>query len=619
MLDRQIERRHGFGGVGHRLGAAGFSIFRQIQTSQAGGQLAGALAVPLQLAGGFPALQVDLPEAVVEVAGQLQGVDRASHGHELVGAQIEPIQRQRVGLAAVAAVSAIAVGRLDQAAPEIGIDARGLDRQQHALIRQTRVRAANGDQAALDHRLAFVVAAHQLKAQHVAQAGRQLVPLAGRRPLAARPPALGRLRQFRRRLAFEHQRQGIGGRLVEGLRQAGGDALQGRFDAHLGGPLLHPDGAGPRRAAGQMLEQRVAILLAQGAHAHAARRPHGDAAVLGRHVERHGHAEHAGAHLPGFEHVAGEMEFAVDVGERRQVGIVGQPVAGQPKTAVNPAVDHAVERQVEPEAQLAIARGDHVLGEMVDALAHRAGFDEAQKIRGRAGGCPGNDQLGLVQVGDLRLGVGYLDAPEFGPLGADDHARTNELQVAGDILEARPAGGIAQAGALKRPLDLEDARAVAIGKAVQVALQAQRCRRRAADDGRAQPVARVLIDHQRHVAPDGGAAGAREPGGQIDLAGTGGQGAIVAAGFAGRVGVVETRLAELDGHARRHRPSSRRRRRARRAAGWGRRTRLAARDWHPGWPVPACRPFRCPRHCRSARKTPAPRLAAAGRDSGSAP
>jgi hypothetical protein len=68
--------------------------------------------------------------------------------------------------------------------------------------------------------------------------------------------------------------------------------------------------------------------------------------------------------------------------------------------------------RLELEVEFAVAFGLHVLGEMVDALADRAGLDEAQEVRRRPGGLAAHGQqfLGLLEVGDLGAHLAQLDA-----------------------------------------------------------------------------------------------------------------------------------------------------------------------------------------------------------------
>ena len=521
-VDREVDggKFVGHVDVGGRLARRDL---RNRQLRQMAGNPAGAAAVPFEIADGVPALQLALPDAGAVRGVQAQGGDAAAVGRQFVGAQVELAERQRR--------LALPVGR--HAPPEVEVDALGVHGQQHAAFRQAR-RGADGDDAALDLRAAVVAAAHQRCLEHVAHgdAG-QVAP------------------RRRRRLALDDQRQQLGGGLVERFGQRGSDALQARFEPQFGLFLLHPDHGAPGRGARQVLEQRMAEALGERAHRQGAAGLDHDAAV-GRagDIDAHRQAQQVGAYPLRIEAVGREVQFAVDLGQRRQVAVGRQLVGDEAVAAIDPAIDDVMQGQLEVQAQLAVAGGGHVGGVVVDALAHRTGLDELEETRRGAGGAAvdGEQLRAGSELGDLGGHRTEADAENAAALPADQHARAFEQQLAVEAANLRPIRRIAQHGAAKAALDLEyPVLAVLVGEFGQVALEAQSdLVRHAADDGAPEPVARLLIHDQGHIAPDGAAGAMAQLGAQVDLARPAGAcEPIAAAGFTGRVLVAEGRALQM--------------------------------------------------------------------------
>ena len=290
----------------------------------------------------------------------------------------------------------------------------------------------------------------------------------------------------------------------------------------------------------ELLPQRGDAGLAAGIDLHIA--------FGGADIDHQRHAQQIAADAARIEVVAGKAQRAANLGQRRQVAIHHQAVAVEAETAVDLRAGQLAQRQPELELELAVALGAHVLGEMVDALADRTGFDEAKEIRRRAGGLAAHQEhfVGLLKIGDLGAHLAQLDAEALAALARDQHALAREQQLAVDVVDLGPGGGIAQLGLLELAAHLEEALlAIAERKIPEVAAQSQRgVGGLAADDRAAQPVAHVLADHQRHVAPNGLATATRQAGLHVDPPRALLQRAPGAAGFAGRIAVVEGGLVQ---------------------------------------------------------------------------
>ena len=299
-----------------------------------------------------------------------------------------------------------------------------------------------------------------------------------------------------------------------------------------------------------MVEQRQIERLAERHHAQVALRIEHHAAIrpaAAGHPE--GVAENPRGAVPDGELALGEADLPRRLGKGRQRRVDLEPVVGKLVFAPHPRIGQLAQRQNQMQIETAGALDPEGIGEMVDALAHRAVGDETQEILGRAVGGAVNVEHAVgfeIRQYDghvLQFGTEDATAP-----GLHRHAGGFEKQFAGHAFDLRPARGVVELSILDPRGDPESAvLRVAEGELRQFALEHQpRIHRAAAGQTVLQPVAGVLADHARHVAPHGAAVGIRETRLQVDLAGRIGARPVAPGRRAASVPVGESGAGERD-------------------------------------------------------------------------
>jgi len=436
-------------------------------------------------------------------------------------------QRHRVqGQPAITAVPPGGVRR-QMAAPGVGVDEGAANAHRQPALGQLQFAVANREHALFP----LLATAHDHTLRRLAQRYPILLTTGiGQRTLDA-------------------QRQDGGRRFVERLGQRRTDPLQIGLDHHRGIALADVDIRLPAGRTAQPVEQRPAEMLA---HLLNRRRSGGlypDPGPLAAHLHLEAATEGPPLDVAGLHATLGNLQAAIDLGQRRQPRHHLQLVVAEGIVGAQPGLGRTPQRQVEMQVERAVAAGLHAVGEAVDLVGHRALADEAEKIGGLPFGPPGHlEQLVVrLEIGNRDLYPGKAGTEDFAALGVDLHADA-ETHVGIDMVDQRPARRIVDPDVGRLGGNAEfTLRRVAEGKITQVALEHQATVVAAtADDATADPVPGIGIDRVRHVAPDRLAVGAVDAGGKIDHTGTVAVVDIAAARRASgvRAGKVET----VEGH-----------------------------------------------------------------------
>ncbi len=258
-----------------------------------------------------------------------------------------------------------------------------------------------------------------------------------------------------------------------------------------------------------------------------------------------GTAEDLSAALAHGKARFGESELAASLLERRQRARQHQLIAREFVLAGDLGCLERVERQLELQAQVALAGGAHRLGESPGARAQRRFPQEPEELGGRPL-CLSIDQHARRAHAELREAHSYVvqaRAEHAGAAPGDVQAVAIERELGLDVLDTRPFGGVLQQALVQARLDHElPARRIGERKVVQIALQPQLdVARVPGEDAGDQPLARPLAHQcaERQVVRKVPGVGAVDHRGKVDAARALALVGVAAESIAAEIGVGE--------------------------------------------------------------------------------
>ena len=179
------------------------------------------------------------------------------------------------------------------------------------------------------------------------------------------------------------QVEDVGRVLAKRLGQCRCQAHEIRVDHQIRRAFIHPDFAAIGHRTGQIIKPGRVGLLAQLSQVGRPGRGDRHAPVFlcfALDLERP--AEEIAGDLGDFQITLAETQRAIDLSDRRQRRIDGYVVVLELVGTLNFRLREFdfIERNHQPQIERTVAGGAHILGEVIDALANRAGFDELEEF-----------------------------------------------------------------------------------------------------------------------------------------------------------------------------------------------------------------------------------------------